>query len=147
MSYDDQLFKIFYQSHLRQDVELDQTSSEDDAFRRRKRQHFEIWRDNPDAIWIIVERDGAPIAYAATDYNPKTKRLGAGDIAVEQSWRGRGIGKELIAKMKEKALELNGKSIGLTVHKDNAEARSLYEKAGFEYEDNPYLDMILSLDR
>lgn len=56
-------------------------------------------------------------------------------IAVDNSQRGKGYGKELI----NKAVELCDGDVALHVEKDNP-ARFLYEKVGFT---NPYLEMRL----
>lgn len=57
-------------------------------------------------------------------------------IAVDNSERGKGYGKELINKV----IDLTEGNIALHVEKDNP-ARFLYEKVGFT---NPYLEMRLS---
>jgi ribosomal-protein-alanine N-acetyltransferase len=54
-------------------------------------------------------------------------------IAVDNSERGKGYGKELM----NKAIELSEGDVALHVEKDNP-ARFLYEKVGFT---NPYLEM------
>lgn len=145
MDYEDQLFEIFYQSQVRQRVELDRAHRESEDFRRSERAHFDTWRSNEKALWIVVERDGAPVGYAVTDYNPVTRGFGICNLGVVQSMRGQGVGTEIMQQVIAKARELGAASIGLTVHKGNAEAVALYEKMFFEVEDSDYLDMILKL--
>jgi ribosomal protein S18 acetylase RimI-like enzyme len=54
-------------------------------------------------------------------------------IAVDNSQRGKGYGKDLM----KKAIELSEGDVALHVEKDNP-ARFLYEKVGFT---NPYIEM------
>lgn len=146
--YEEKLFKVFYQSCVHQSLVLndfDLKKFETEDFRKDRLKQFKNWRKNPDAIWIIVERDGEPVAYAATDFNKNFNELGVGDLCVDEKWRGRGIAKELTEKLIEKAKELKAGSIFLGVHRNNAVARKLYEKSGFKYQENKYLDMKLTL--
>jgi len=144
MDYEEKLFEIFYQSSVHQSLTLNgvDASTQDMAqFRRDRLKQFRNWRKNPDAFWIVVERDGMPVAYAATDYNKTFNQLGVGDLCVDEKYRGQGIAKELLEKIEAKAKELGATSIFLGVNKNNKEARALYEKYGFAYEENMYLDM------
>lgn len=144
MKYEEQLFEIFYQSSVYQSLTLNEvdTSTQDmEQFRRDRKKQFKNWRKNPDAFWIIVERDGMPVAYAATDYNKTFNQLGVGDLCVDEKYRGQGIAKELLDKIEAKARELGATSIFLGVNKNNSKAREIYEKFGFAYEENMYLDM------
>lgn len=146
--YEDKLFEIFYQSQLHQSLDLngfDRKKFATEDYRKDRLKQFKTWRENPDAIWIIVERDGEPVAYAATDFNKPFNELGVGDLCVDEKWRGKGIAKELTEKLIEKARELKAGSIFLGVHRNNLVARKLYEKAGFQYQENKYLDMKLLL--
>ncbi len=53
------------------------------------------------------------------------------DIFVEQAYRGKGIGKQLIQKVDEKAKENDCGKITLEVRKDNLSARGLYRSQGY----------------
>jgi len=97
--YEDQLFEVFYQSQLRQKVELDRHHKADDAFRVAERRHFDIWRSDPEAHWVVIEREGGPVGYAATDYNPETRGFGIGNLGIRRDWRRRAIGMELLQKV------------------------------------------------
>lgn len=144
MTYEEQLFEIFYQSSVYQCLILngvDISTQDMKQFRYDRQKQFKNWRKNPDAFWIIIERDGKPVAYAAADYNKTFNQLGVGDFCVDAKYRGQGIAKELLVKIEAKAKELGARSIFLGVNKNNTAARSLYEKHGFKYEENMYLDM------
>ena len=143
-NFEDQLFEIFHQSQTYKNLTLsgiDSASHDMKQFRRDRLEQYKNWRKNPDAIWIVIERDGKPVAYAATDINKTFNELGVGDLCVAVEWRGKGVAKELMAKIEEKAKELGAGSIFFAVHKDNLVARKLYEKHGYTYEENKYLDM------
>ena len=52
-------------------------------------------------------------------------------IAVDERYRGRGIGKKLIKKLLEKFIEKKCKTIRLEVRPSNIAAQNLYDKIGF----------------
>lgn len=54
------------------------------------------------------------------------------DVYIEEKFRGKGYGKEMMLLVEEKARELGLKSIGLHVFAYNKVARSLYESIGYE---------------
>jgi ribosomal protein S18 acetylase RimI-like enzyme len=61
-------------------------------------------------------------------------------IAVSPSGRGQGIGKQLIAAFEQEVLARGGRTGRLSVYPDNAAARKLYERAGWQpysYSDDP----------
>jgi ribosomal protein S18 acetylase RimI-like enzyme len=54
------------------------------------------------------------------------------DIWVNESDRGRGVGREVLALVEAEVRRLHGTSLGLSVFGSNDRARQLYERAGFE---------------
>ena len=58
-----------------------------------------------------------------------------GLIAVEDDYRGRGIGSELLKKTIAKSKELNAKKLTVVTQATNTNALRLYEKAGFRISD------------
>ena len=54
------------------------------------------------------------------------------DIEIEETFRGKGYGKQAMLAIEEKARELGLKSIGLHVFAHNKVASSLYEKIGYQ---------------
>jgi ribosomal protein S18 acetylase RimI-like enzyme len=54
------------------------------------------------------------------------------DVIVDERFRGKGYGKQVMALIEEKARELELKSIGLHVFAHNTVAKNLYESIGYE---------------
>lgn len=54
------------------------------------------------------------------------------DVIVDEQFRGKGYGKQVMALIEEKAHELGLKSIGLHVFAYNTVAKKLYESVGYE---------------
>lgn len=86
---------------------------------------------NSDHAFIIVVMDGKKVAGFSVFYlTPPEAELP--DIVVEKSYRGQGLGKQLLEYA---AIELTSKNIDtlfLEVRESNAPARALYTKMGFE---------------
>ena len=53
------------------------------------------------------------------------------DFVVEESFRGRGFGKQALTAMEEKLKAMKVESVGLHVFGDNVGAQELYKKMGF----------------
>ena len=65
------------------------------------------------------------------------------DVLVDEKFRGRGYGKQVMSLIEEKARELGLKSIGLHVFGYNTVAKNLYESVGYEVSS---FNMIKKLD-
>lgn len=87
-------------------------------------------------LCFIAFYDGSPAGVANCFYGFSTfnaaKLINVHDLAVNPSYRGKGIGKALLTAVETKARETNCCKITLEVRKDNR-ARNLYERFGFEY--------------
>ena len=57
---------------------------------------------------------------------------GCGDIWVNESDRGRGVGRQVLALVEAEVRRLHGMSLGLSVLGSNDGARRLYERSGYE---------------
>lgn len=53
------------------------------------------------------------------------------DFVIEESFRGRGFGKQALIAMEEKLKAMEVESVGLHVFGDNVSAQELYKKMGF----------------
>ncbi|MEX0647339.1 MAG: GNAT family N-acetyltransferase [Balneolaceae bacterium] len=90
----------------------------------------------PGTLSLIAFFDGEPAGIANCFYGFSTfnaaKLINIHDLAVNPSYRGKGIGESLLAAVEKKALEANCCKITLEVREDNR-ARNLYERFGFKY--------------
>ena len=62
------------------------------------------------------------------------KRLHVNEVAVDEKYRGKGIGKTLISEAEKKASELDIETIDLFVSEINIGALNLYNRFGFQTE-------------
>ncbi|MDQ7030243.1 MAG: GNAT family N-acetyltransferase [Ardenticatenia bacterium] len=80
--------------------------------------------ENVGHVWLGVVRDSYTGAKRGYIY----------DLYVEPAWRGRGVGRALLAEAERHSRELGCVELGLTVAATNVPARRLYEAAGFGVE-------------
>lgn len=57
------------------------------------------------------------------------------DFYLEEAQRGKGLGRQFMDELEQRAAALGAVSIGLHVFGDNLSARALYEKCGYRYAD------------
>lgn len=84
----------------------------------------------PEALFLIVELDGAVVGYIGCYLT-----AGEGEItnvAVAPEYRCRGIAEGMIKKLIRMAVERGAGQIFLEVRESNEAARLLYQKCGFE---------------
>ena len=70
-------------------------------------------------VWIELEHSGGPEAWID-------------DIEIDAQFRGRGLGRELLAAAEQVVRERGISRIGLNVHAWNEVARRLYASSGYE---------------
>ena len=86
---------------------------------------------NSDHAFIIVAMDEKKVAGFSVFYlTPPEAELP--DIVVEKSYRGQGLGKQLLEYAATELTSKNIDTIFLEVRESNAPARALYTKMGFE---------------
>ena len=90
----------------------------------RAETHFVAIENNTVIGWCDVLRNFAQVRHHS----------GTLGMSVASSHRGKGIGRALIARAIDHASARGLSRIELTVHVDNAIARTLYESVGFTYE-------------
>lgn len=97
---------------------------------------IEKMKEFPCTLSIIAYFDGEPAGVANCFYGFSTfnaaRLINIHDLAVNPSYRGRGIGEALLAAVEKKARETDCCKVTLEVREDNR-ARKLYERFGFEY--------------
>lgn len=85
--------------------------------------------NNENALYLVAKSDGIPIACCGV-----RNILGEGEITnvvVDEHYRGKGIGSQMLFKLLEKGKQMGIKAFTLEVRKSNEAAICLYEKAGF----------------
>lgn len=88
--------------------------------------YYEVQRD--DSIAIIGEVDGQVVAYACVWIS--FDEADVANIAVDENFRGQGIGKKLFAEIIRRVKLINVNAITLEVRVSNVAAINLYESFG-----------------
>ena len=85
---------------------------------------------------FLAFEDGRPVGVAICLLGFSTFRglpvLNIHDTAVDLSFRGRGVGRELLAAVEAHARELGCGKVTLEVRSDNSRAMAAYRRAGFQ---------------
>ncbi len=88
-----------------------------------------------DRLVFVAERAGRPVGLAhvllAPDANTGGRNVVVNDLAVEPGHQGGGIGRILLDRCHEWAVERGAIGLVLGVFEDNVGARRLYERYGF----------------
>lgn len=102
---------------------------------------YKIWvegiKDNPLGFEVLREEESGEIVAAAhATYFESSKVAKLNALAVKPEVRKRGVGKKAIDIFMRSAKELDCQKVSLDVSKRNEPAKNLYEKAGFQVDDN-----------
>lgn len=104
---------------------------------RAQRSHY--LQHYPDALWLILEKDGDAIGRLYLERWSSEHRII--DIALLPQWRGQGIGRALLLDVIDEAMSAD-KAVGIHVEKQNP-AMSLYLRLGFRcVEDKGVYDLL-----
>jgi ribosomal protein S18 acetylase RimI-like enzyme len=118
---------------------LPQLSSEADL---PSNQYFKGILTSDNIHFFIAELDNKQIVGILTigTYNiPSGTKVWIEDVVVDESQRGKGVGKELMLHAISYSRSLGAKSVGLTSRPSRIAANKLYQKMGFvQYETNVY---------
>jgi len=106
-----------------------------------------IQKPEPESAIFIAEDENATSAgfihlQTQTDYFNGEKHGYISDLVVEESFEGQGVGRLLIHKAEEWALQKGYRILTLYVFSGNTHARHLYEKRGFEEEVIKYVKVL-----
>ena len=92
-------------------------------------------RDHPTARVLLAFADATPVGVAICFMGFSTFRaqplLNIHDLAVLPEWRGKGVGRALLAGAEDRARREECCKLTLEVREDNLRARGLYESFGF----------------
>ena len=83
---------------------------------------------------LVAERDGTVVAWASLNpFNPRPAYAHVADLSiyVERAWRGRGVGRRLLAAVIEAARTLGYHKVVLAAFPTNVAGMTLYGAAGF----------------
>ncbi|MEA1869129.1 MAG: GNAT family N-acetyltransferase [Euryarchaeota archaeon] len=86
-------------------------------------------------LYYVAERDGVIVGFGSLHIEPQLHHLGlAGEIqelVVHETVRSKGIGAELVSRLKEEAEKLGCVSIEVTTRKRWVDAQRFYKSVGF----------------
>ena len=92
-------------------------------------------REQANALVLLAFAEGAAVGLANCFYGFSTfaarPLLNVHDLAVVPGFRGRGVGRALLAAVDERARARGCVKVTLEVREDNAQARGLYQAHGF----------------
>jgi len=92
-------------------------------------------RDHPTALVLLAVAQGCPVGIAVCFLGFSTFRarplLNIHDLAVLPEWRGRGVGRSLLAAAEDRARRRGCCRLTLEVQDDNGRALALYGSFGF----------------
>lgn len=84
----------------------------------------------PRRDYVVVHREGELAAYAGLDHGGQVADLMT--ITVGLGHRGAGLGAELLDELESRATAGGAEALMLEVRADNAPARSLYDRRGYD---------------
>ncbi|SIT13079.1 Acetyltransferase (GNAT) family protein [Roseivivax lentus] len=91
-------------------------------------QHSHYRAHYPDALWLVIEREGTPIGRLYLERWDREHRII--DIALLPDSRGHGIGGAILVDLQREARAAGGKALSIHVEKNNP-AMALYHRLGF----------------
>lgn len=96
---------------------------------------LELLRSRADAVILVAEAEGRVVGMCTVQLTVSTARggLSAGveDVVVDADWRGRGIGRALLAAAEAWAHERGAVRIALLADETNLPALDFYDRLGF----------------
>ncbi len=109
-------------------VELEGRSFDADLISRRSFRHL-LTRAN--ASLLVADEDGALAGYALVAFNRGTTLARLYSIAVDAAFRGRGVGRALLAAAEAEAISRGCVSMRAEVRLDNHASQALFEGRGY----------------
>jgi GNAT superfamily N-acetyltransferase len=96
---------------------------------------LELLAARPDAVILVAEMAGRTVGMCTVQLTASTARggLSAGleDVVVDQAWRGRGIGRALLAAAEAWARNRGALRLALLADETNLPALDFYDRLGF----------------
>ena len=121
---------------------------EDEALEKSRKQTMSLLSDGLQTknhyLYTLYDDDEAVgVIWLRAELDRPIKTGFIFDVVVEEKFRGKGYGRQIMLLVEEKARELGIKSIGLHVFAYNNVAKNLYESIGYEVSS---LNMLKSLE-
>ena len=117
------------ESDLQPIMELEKSSFGNDAW-AKPTMRAELLA--PHTFYVVAYIDEKVVGYAGLSKVKSSSSADIQTIAVDQSLRRRGIGRELMEKLIAQAIQLEAAELYLEVREDKPEPQKLYESLGFE---------------
>jgi N6-L-threonylcarbamoyladenine synthase len=117
------------ESDLQPIMELEKSSFGNDAW-AKPTMRAELLA--PHTFYLVAYIDERVVGYAGLSKVKSSSSADIQTIAVDQSLRRRGIGRELMEKLIAQAIQLSATELYLEVREDKPEPQKLYESLGFE---------------
>ena len=97
---------------------------------------IEVLREHPTTLVLLAVAEGKPVGVAVCFFGVSTFKarplVNIHDLAVLPGYRGRGVGRALLGAVEEHARKRGCCKLTLEVQDDNAPARTLYQRFGFD---------------
>ncbi|MFC6825207.1 GNAT family N-acetyltransferase [Halopelagius fulvigenes] len=138
-----------YHRHLEATVDAHALADDIDLVAEEAEFRLDLLETEHHRTWVAVEGtgerskgglDGELVGFVTADVDEsptvfdRPDRLVVGDIYVRGPYRGRGLAREFIDRVAERAREIGCSELALDVHVDNERALSAYEALGFRTE-------------
>ncbi len=118
--------------------EYDKTTSIDFSLSKNGTEYFSNNINSPDSFVLVAESEGKIIGYLLgaikepEDYRTINSLAEADNMFIEETFRGKGIGKEFIRLFEEWCRERKIERIRFVASANNAKAIAVYESCGAE---------------
>jgi len=122
------VYRLAANSDLDALVALEESSFAGDRLTRR---NFSWMIRKAHSFFLVVEMGEIVVGYTLVLFHKGTSLARLYSIAIAASCRGMGLARELLRRSEEAAIENDSVYMRLEVHPGNADAISLYEKAGY----------------
>ena len=111
--------------------------------RNTKRDLIELTKrefEDPHIFFLLARESNRVIGLAILSLSPETDHFAfLGELFVEEKYRGKGLGEQLVQKAVELAKKQNIKNFRVTVARRNISAQKFYHKLGFHPKEREYL--------
>lgn len=97
--------------------------------------------ENSNFYGLIIELEGKIVGFGSVSFFHSSFKGITGvieDIIVDEKYRSKGLGKELMSSLLKEAEKRNAKVLTLTSNPNRKKARAIYEKLGFKLYDTGF---------